>query len=223
MPILYEKPMLEIDPKVIWRLNDSEIFTLHRQYLQSVLPMLSTDDVAWISASFSIERLPAKHYWASAGQSIDKLGFILSGLCKLSYQMPDGSEINVQFIAEQDAVGDFMAVFKDLPTKYNMQTIEPSILMILDKAHFEACCDKYPDFLRYVHGQTMALLFRHIERTESFLIADNTARYLSFIKDNPKLVERLSLADLSSYLGMTRQSITRIRKNLGLTQKSTDR
>ena len=156
-----------------------------------------------------------KHSWCQAGQSMDKMAFIVTGLCKLSYQTADGDEINVQFMTEQDGVGDYMAVIENLPSKYSVYTIEPTILMAFDKSHFERCLDDFPEFFRYVHERTLDLLFKYVERTESFLISDSTARYVNFINDNPELAKRLSIQDLSSYLGMTRQNITRIRKKLG--------
>lgn len=210
-----KKPTLQVHQDEIWRMNATEIQALITAHFAEVMPDVPIADVQRITAPMTVVRLPARHCWTKVGESTDKMAFIVSGLCKLSHQTADGNQINVQFMAEQDGVGDYMAVLENLPSKYNVYTIEPTILMVLDKAHFEWCMQTYPPFLHYVHEQTLQLLFRFIERTESFLIADGTARYVNFITDNPELARRLSIQDLSSYLGMTRQMLTRIRKNLG--------
>ncbi|OOS24267.1 Crp/Fnr family transcriptional regulator [Moraxella pluranimalium] len=210
-----DRPKLTVSPDEVWRMNAVEIKALIKAHLGECMPSLGDDELDVITAPMTVVRLPAKHCWCQAGQSMDKMAFIVSGLCKMSYQTADGDEINVQFMAEQDGVGDYMAVIENLPSKYNIYTIEPTILMAVDKAHFEQCLADFPEFFRYVHEHTLRLLFRFIERTESFLISDSTARYVNFINDNPELAKRLSVQDLSSYLGMTRQSVTRIRKKLG--------
>ncbi len=52
------------------------------------------------------------------------------------------------------------------------------------------------------------------KRIESFLFDTAEARYLEFIKENPGLFNRVSLSHLSSYLGIERQTLTRIRQKL---------
>ena len=54
---------------------------------------------------------------------------------------------------------------------------------------------------------------QNIARIDSLLITDGQTRYVRFIETNPKLAARISVSDLSSYLGMSRQMLTRIRKN----------
>lgn len=216
MPLsIQDRPKLVIPSDAVWRMSAVEIKEMITAHLGECMPSLHEDKLAAITAAMTVVRLPAKHCWCQAGQSMDKMAFIVSGLCKLSYQTTDGDEVNVQFMAERDGVGDYMAVIENLPSKYSVYTIEPTIMMAFDKSHFERCLEDFPEFFRYVHERTLDLLFKYVERTESFLISDSTARYVSFVTDNPELAKRLSIQDLSSYLGMTRQSITRIRKKLG--------
>ena len=52
------------------------------------------------------------------------------------------------------------------------------------------------------------------DRVESFLFNTAEERYLKFINENPDLIQRISLTDLSSFLGVERQSLSRIRRKL---------
>jgi DNA-binding MarR family transcriptional regulator len=52
------------------------------------------------------------------------------------------------------------------------------------------------------------------KRIESFLFETAEQRYLNFVKEQPELLSRVSLSHLSSYLGIERQTLTRIRKKL---------
>ena len=55
---------------------------------------------------------------------------------------------------------------------------------------------------------------QHLNRVEGFIFDNAEQRYLNFVKSNPDLFNRISISDLSSYLGIERQSLTRIRKKL---------
>ena len=57
-------------------------------------------------------------------------------------------------------------------------------------------------------------LVNYLQRTESFLLADAHQRYLHFLQTQPDLFRRISVSDLCSYLGIRRQTLTRIRKNM---------
>ena len=52
------------------------------------------------------------------------------------------------------------------------------------------------------------------KRIEGFLFENAETRYLEFVKENPDLFNRVSLSHLASFLGIERQSLTRIRKKL---------
>jgi hypothetical protein len=58
------------------------------------------------------------------------------------------------------------------------------------------------------------VLMSQQKRIESFLFDNAETRYLDFVRENPDVFNRISLSHLSSYLGIERQSLTRIRKKL---------
>jgi DNA-binding MarR family transcriptional regulator len=51
-------------------------------------------------------------------------------------------------------------------------------------------------------------------RIEGFIFGNAESRYLSFVRENPALLNRVSVSHLASFLGIERQSLTRIRKRL---------
>jgi hypothetical protein len=57
-------------------------------------------------------------------------------------------------------------------------------------------------------------LLQTIERRSPLVSEDATTRYLSFIENFPSLVNRIPLSHVASYLGITQQSLSRIRKNI---------
>lgn len=197
------------------RLTDSQIIHKWIQHWAYTMPELSEEQVKDVVRGFQIQRLPARSYWQVAGQVQDHIGVILAGLCKLEYQSDQGSVVNVHFMQEGDGIGEYQAFLGDEVCRYSLQTIEPTIIIAINLAHYEYCCQRYPIFYRYISQNLTQVLAQNIARIDSLLITDGQARYVRFIETNPKLAARLSVSDLSSYLGMSRQMLTRIRKKLG--------
>jgi len=80
--------------------------------------------------------------------------------------------------------------------------------------HILECCDKYAAFEHYIRLIVEEAFYLQQKRIEGFIFGNAETRYLEFIKENPDLFKRVSLSYLSSYLGIERQSLTRIRKKL---------
>jgi CRP/FNR family transcriptional regulator len=73
---------------------------------------------------------------------------------------------------------------------------------------------KFPSLEKYGRLIAEKILKIQQHRIESFLFETAEERYLNFIKENPELFSRVSVSYLSTYLGIERQSLTRIRKKL---------
>jgi CRP-like cAMP-binding protein len=71
-----------------------------------------------------------------------------------------------------------------------------------------------PKFERYGRLIAEEILKRQQTRIESFIFQTAEERYLDFMKQHPALFNRISLSHLCSYLGIERQSLTRIRQKL---------
>jgi DNA-binding MurR/RpiR family transcriptional regulator len=73
---------------------------------------------------------------------------------------------------------------------------------------------EFPAIEKYGRLVAENILKEQQNRIESFLFANAEKRYLDFINGNPNLFNRVSISYLSSYLGIDRRSLTRIRKKL---------
>ena len=80
--------------------------------------------------------------------------------------------------------------------------------------HIQQGYDRLPNLERYGRLIAEEVLMSQQKRIESFLFDNAETRYLDFVRENPDLFNRISLSHLSSYLGIERQSLTRIRKKL---------
>ena len=126
----------------------------------------------------------------------------------------EGDEINVSFISEGNFAVHFAALTQHKPSKYYFQAIESVVIINLSYRHLIECCERFHSIERYLRIMMGRELVFKQERIDSFIFDNAETRYLNFIKDNPSLYNRIALTQLSSYLGIERQTLTRIRKKL---------
>jgi CRP/FNR family transcriptional regulator len=186
-------------------------------FLNSVMilyPKVTQAELEYLQNGLSITELKSKHFYIHAKTIQKEIGFVFSGLLRAFYVDKDGNEISVNFIREGRYATHYSALITQTPCKYYFQCIEPSIIVNLPYKHIQDGYNKFPNLERYGRLVVEEILKMQQSRIESFLFENAETRYLDFIKENPNLYNRVSLSYLASYLGIERQSLTRIRKKL---------
>ncbi|HNR07965.1 MAG TPA: Crp/Fnr family transcriptional regulator [Saprospiraceae bacterium] len=120
----------------------------------------------------------------------------------------------IQFALAGYWISDLYSFFSGRPGKYNIETLEPSEVLVLNKQQFEAACDTIPVFNRFfrilIQNAYVSLQFR-LARTNS---EDAEFRYREFSSLHPDFVQNIPQYLIASYLGVKPQSLSRIRKAL---------
>ena len=188
-----------------------------QQYLAQVranCPTLTDADLHRFAQGLRVQTLAPKENFLNVGDIPHSVGYIMQGLFKAVYTDSDGNRVNVNFFREGNSVCDYQAFREQTPSRYDFAAIEHSTLILVPRDHLEACTAEMPQLERYYRIALERALFAYVRRTERFLITDAAARYREFITQEPELFKRLSVSDLCSYLGIQRQTLTRIRKQM---------
>ena len=136
--------------------------------------------------------------------------YILSGLTKSCFYNDD-KEFIMRFFSENMLFTEFSSYVSQQPSKYMIQALEPTDVLLIKRADIEKLCKKHHSietlFSKLFSGVAMGMMRRISEMLE-----DNaTFRYANFLHENRTLAQRISLRDLASYLGITQVSLSRIR------------
>jgi CRP/FNR family transcriptional regulator, anaerobic regulatory protein len=188
-----------------------------QQYIASVKnhsPKLTGEALNYWADGLSISKLNPKDFYIRAETLQKQMGYVHSGLLRSFYIDGGGNEVTVNFIGENNYATYCTSLDNPKPSKYYFQCIEPSIIINISYEHTYDCCGKYPDFERYIRIVTEDIHRDMLSRMEGFLFDDAENRYLNFVANNPNLYNRISLSDLCTYLGMERQTLTRIRRKI---------
>ena len=181
---------------------------------QAICPNATIEELNYLESGLSVIELKPKHFFIHANTMQKEIGFVYSGLLRAFYIDNNGNEISVNFIRENRYATHYAAFITQTPSKYYFQCLEPTVLVTISYKHIQDGYERFPIFERYGRLVAEAVLKIQQKRIEGFLFDNAETRYLDFIKENPDLFSRVSLTYLASYLGIERQSLTRIRKKL---------
>lgn len=182
--------------------------------VRTLCPNVSHTALNYLKSGLRVVELQPKHFFIHANVIQQEIGFVFQGLIRAFYIDIQGNEITVNFVQENRYATHYTAFITRTPGKYYFQCIEPTILVNLSYDHIQTGYDKFPDIERYGRLIAEEVLKFQQKRIENFLFDTAEQRYLDFIKENPDLFNRVSLSHLSSFLGMERQTLTRIRQKL---------
>lgn len=121
---------------------------------------------------------------------------------------------SLNFIPEGHYATHYSAFLAQTPSRYTFQCMERSCLVSLPFEHIASGYDRFPGLERYGRLVAEGVVKAQQQRIEGFLFENPEERYRRFVADEPELFRRISLSALASYLGIERQSLTRIRKRI---------
>ena len=187
------------------------------KYLASYLevcPQLSGIELGFIRSQLSLTYLQKKEFYLKSGEVQTTMGFVYKGLLRSYYTDNQGKKVTISFISESSYAADYPSFIQQQPSKYYLEALEPSVVVNLSYQAIQAAYQKHKNFEQYGRLIAEQILIKKQERIENFLFENAEYRYHHFIEKNRNIIQRISLTDLSSYLGIERQSLSRIRKKL---------
>jgi CRP/FNR family transcriptional regulator len=182
--------------------------------VKSLCPKVSGEESDYLEDGLKVAEYPSKHFYIHENVIQREIGFVYRGLLRSFFVDTKGNDITVNFIKEQRYATHYTAFITRTPSKYYFQCIEPTIIVNLSYDHIQSGYEKYPNIERYGRLVAEAVLKSQQKRIESFLFETAETRYLNFVNDHADIFNRISLSQLSTYLGIERQSLTRIRQKL---------
>ncbi|WP_264537475.1 Crp/Fnr family transcriptional regulator [Flavobacterium sp. N1736] len=182
--------------------------------VRKICPDITDDELLQFAARVTIENLNRKDFFLQFGKVQKAIGFIANGLVRSSFVDKEGNEITVGFYTEGDYATHYPAFITRQPSKYNIQCLEPTTLVCISYENLQWIYENLPGFEKYGRLVAEEILKRQQARIESFIFQTAEERYLDFIKGHAALFNRISISHLCSFLGIERQSLTRIRQKL---------
>jgi CRP-like cAMP-binding protein len=191
--------------------SGTEIFL---KSIKQICPNATDEELAQFASELTFQEFNKRDFFLQFGKIQKTIGFIVSGLVRSFFIDKDGNEITVGFYAEGDYVTHYPAFTTQQPSKYSIQCLEPTNMVCLSYEIMQWNYEHSLNFERYGRLVAEEILKRQQARIESFIFQTAEERYLDFIKADSDLFNRVSISHLCSFLGIERQTLTRIRQKL---------
>ncbi len=191
--------------------------TIMENQLISALELLQPipeDDKGRIARSFERRAYSEGDFLFHPDHTCKELFFICKGVLRIVKQNEKGNEVTHFFIREQRFCTILKSFNNETLADEGIQAACDAEVLAISKAKLNVLYEALP-YLKTVIGQILhQALLDKIQLRNSYLGLDATDRYLLFLKQQAEVSLRVQLSDVASYLGITPQSLSRIRKNI---------
>ncbi len=175
---------------------------------------LTADEQAIISSYLTIKRVRKKQYLLQEGDVCKTIAFVQRGALRAYYVDKKGSDHILQFALEGWIISDLYSFMTGEPASYNIDALEDTEVILITKAAQEEIFARVPKYETYSRMQITGAYLAMQKRVTSLLGLSLEERYLGFTKLYPNIVQRVPQHMIASYLGLTPETVSRIRKRL---------
>jgi CRP-like cAMP-binding protein len=169
-------------------------------------------ELARIAAVASPKKLKRQDHLVHAGEVCRSEAFVVRGLLRLYRVGPDATEQIMRFAAENWWICDLESFHQGLPAKGAIEALEDSDVLLFSKEHWDALKRDIPAF-NVLQAQVISRsLEAQCDRLHMALGMSAKERYEAFGKAFPGFHQRIPLRMVAAYLGVSRETLSRVRK-----------
>lgn len=190
-----------------------EALTSLFSFFKQILP-LQKDDKDQLRAIVRQRSIRKRQFILQEGDVCKHYTFVVTGCFRMFSVDKKGVAHNIQFAAESDWISDIGSFFSEKPSKLYIEAIEASSILQIEKKDL---LELYTDSLRFNRNFRVIIENKYVELQNRLLQnISSTAeeRYTAFIEQYPHLSNRLPSTQIASYLGVTPEFLSKVRKTL---------
>jgi CRP-like cAMP-binding protein len=150
------------------------------------------------------------HYLLREHAVSDYIYFIQKGVARIYYYKND-KEITEWIAMDEQFFLSITSFFQRVPSHLIIQTIEPSELYGIHHNDFMALADQYHDVEKLLRKMVTASLILSQIRMDSIQFETAQQRYDRLLKNSPEIIQRVPVSYIASFLGVTPETLSRIR------------
>lgn len=185
---------------------------LLKQFL-SQFPNLSPKEVEQIAEHMLIESFSRGSILQAEGEIPKECYFVIKG-CVRQYQIIEGVERTIEFFTEGNGAVTSLAYIQQHPSDHFLCCEEDSVLIIGNPTQDQMMFEKFP-ILESISRVMMEQEWgKSKELMASYIASSPEQRYINLLNSRPDLFQRVPQYQIASYLGMTPESLSRIRKRI---------
>ena len=180
-------------------------------HIKSIIA-ISESRLEFLCDKFEENTFPKKEHLLQTKNTTRKVHFILSGCVRTYIFDLNGVEHNITFAMENWWFGDLQSFINKTPASFNIQALEETTVLSISRKNWDTLLNEIPEFVDYTRILFRNTMFSHENRILQNLSFTAEERYRHFLQDYPNLSQRISQKHIASYLGITPEFLSMIRR-----------
>ena len=174
---------------------------------------LSAESKEELSSCLKILELPKGHVLVKADTVCNFLYFVDSGLTR-TYYLKDGKDVTDWISDENSFASSIISFITRKPDRRIIELLEPSVLFSLHYKDLENLCKKHHDIENFFRHLVSFGLVQLQQKFDDLHFATALQRYQTLMENHPTFILRVPLGMIASYLGITQETLSRIRSQI---------
>lgn len=162
---------------------------------------------------FKIIKLNKGDFLSREGEVCSKLTIVRSGILR-SFFNKDGEQLTTYFNIEGTVATALRSYIKEVPAYENIQALTDVELLCIEKTAMNELFENIPSWNKLARIVMEQLYVKMEERSISLQYDTAKERYLNFLEEFPNVIHRVPLQYIASFVGITPETLSRIRKSL---------
>jgi CRP-like cAMP-binding protein len=173
---------------------------------------LTSEEISLIEGTFQPKKLRKKQYFLQEGDVCKYAGFIVKGAMRQYSVDEKGVEHIIHLCIEHYWTSDRESSIMLTPSKYNIDAWEDTDLLIITRADMLYLLDKIPALVKMIRSMDERNAIANQRRLNSTISNTAEKRYEEFAENHPQFIQRFPQHHIASFLGITKETLSRIKK-----------
>lgn len=179
--------------------------------IQDNFPFLEKEDIKLLMSISSIKNFEPGDILVDLGELNSNVHVVLKGLLRSYVITSSGEDRTVLISKEQMRAVAMNSFMNNGPSDLRIEALEPSKILIINSTKFQVLARTHPSLAQMEKNGMIMHIKDAYERLHLLTVLSPEERYLSFRDNYPDLIQRVPQMYLASYLGVTRESLSRIK------------
>ena len=176
--------------------------------------ILPRESIQKIISFFVPKKFKSNDYFLNAGKVANEIGFVDTGIFRSFATGRGGEEVTKYFIRQNQFMVDLESYYEQKPSESSLQAVVESKLFVISRSSWTRLNEDIPKLYILTKSLTEATLLNKIKDNDFLNYGTAKDKYQEFIKRYPDLIREVPQQYIASYLKITPQSLSRIRKTI---------